>query len=100
MKKGLLVTREIDGGLQTIKIPLPSIVTCDLRLNEPRYATLPNIMKARKKTIEVINAKDLGVDLTPRLKVLSVEEPIKRAGGSKVESVDDLVAKLKANGVI
>ena len=93
----LTVTREVDGGLQTIKLPLPSIITCDLRLNEPRYATLPNIMKARKKTIEVISAKDLlsEAELAPRLKVLSVEEPPKREAGIKVSQCCSQFSKMK-----
>uniref|UniRef100_A0A6U3AIG5 Electron transfer flavoprotein subunit beta n=1 Tax=Lotharella globosa TaxID=91324 RepID=A0A6U3AIG5_9EUKA len=89
------VTREVDGGLSTVEIDLPAVVTCDLRLNEPRYAKLPNIMKARKKPLESMNVDDLGVDVTPRLKVLSVEEPPPRKAGVKVESVEDLVSKLK-----
>jgi electron transfer flavoprotein beta subunit len=89
------VTREIDGGLETVKLTLPAIVTTDLRLNEPRYASLPNIMKARKKPIETIKPADLGVDTTPRLKVLKVEEPPKRVAGVKVGSAAELVAKLR-----
>ena len=89
------VTREVDEGLETIEINLPAIVTCDLRLNEPRYASLPNIMKAKKKSIEQIIAKDLGVDLAHRLQQLKVEEPPKRKGGIKVTSVTELVDKLK-----
>jgi electron transfer flavoprotein beta subunit len=89
------VTREIDGGLETVKLTLPAIVTTDLRLNEPRYASLPNIMKARKKPIETIKPGDLGVDTTPRLKVLKVEEPPKRVAGVKVGSAAELVAKLR-----
>ncbi len=89
------VTREVDGGLETVKITLPAVVTADLRLNEPRYASLPNIMKARKKTIDVIKPADLGVDVTPRLTVLRVEEPAKRQAGAKVASVQELVAKLR-----
>ena len=89
------VTREIDGGLETIAIKLPAIVTTDLRLNEPRYVTLPNIMKAKKKTLEVVKPEDLGVDLAPRLKTLKVQEPPKRKAGVQVKTVDDLVAKLK-----
>ncbi|WP_159351168.1 electron transfer flavoprotein subunit beta/FixA family protein [Roseomonas harenae] len=89
------VTREIDGGLETVKLTLPAIVTTDLRLNEPRYASLPNIMKARKKPIETIKPSDLGVDTTPRLKVLKVEEPPKRVAGVKVGSAAELVAKLR-----
>jgi electron transfer flavoprotein beta subunit len=89
------VTREVDGGLETVGLGLPAIVTADLRLNEPRYASLPNIMKARKKPIETIKPGDLGVDVTPRLTVLKVEEPPKRQAGVKVGSVQELVAKLR-----
>lgn len=91
----LNVTREVDGGLQTIAVNLPAIVTTDLRLNEPRYATLPNIMKAKRKPLEVLNADDLGVDLTPRVELLSVEEPSKREAGEIVADVATLVEKLK-----
>ena len=93
--KALEVTREVDEGLETIEINLPAVVTCDLRLNEPRYASLPNIMKAKKKSIEQIIAKDLGVDLAHRLQQLKVEEPPKRKSGIKVTSVAELVNKLK-----
>ena len=89
------VTREVDEGLETIEINLPAIVTCDLRLNEPRYASLPNIMKAKKKPIEQLIAKDLGVDISNRIQQLKVEEPQKRKGGTKVGSVAELVSKLK-----
>ena len=89
------VTREIDGGLQTLKLNMPAIVTTDLRLNEPRYASLPNIMKAKKKPIEQMNASDLGVDITPKIQQLKVEEPPKRKAGIKVSSVAELVQKLK-----
>jgi electron transfer flavoprotein beta subunit len=89
------VTREVDGGLQTIRVNLPTIITVDLRLNEPRYASLPNIMKARKKPIDEKTAEDYGVDITPRLKVLKTTEPPTRSAGVKVESVQDLVAKLR-----
>ncbi|GAB4522003.1 MAG: electron transfer flavoprotein subunit beta/FixA family protein [Amphiplicatus sp.] len=89
------VTREIDGGLQTISLKLPAVVTTDLRLNEPRYASLPNIMKAKKKPLDVKDPSDYGVDLKPRLEVLKVTEPPKREGGVKVESVAELVDKLK-----
>ncbi|MBX6746688.1 MAG: electron transfer flavoprotein subunit beta/FixA family protein [Acetobacteraceae bacterium] len=89
------VTREVDGGLQTVQLKLPAIVTTDLRLNEPRYASLPNIMKARKKPIETLKPADLGVDVTPRLTVLKVEEPPKRQAGKKVASVAELVDKLR-----
>ena len=91
----LKVTREVDGGLETVALTLPAIVTADLRLNEPRYASLPNIMKARKKPIETIKPTDLDVDVTPRLTVLKVEEPPKRQAGVKVGSVQELVAKLR-----
>ncbi len=89
------VAREVDGGLQTLSIDLPAIVTADLRLNEPRYASLPNIMKAKKKPIDVKAPGDYGVDTAPRLKVLKVAEPPKRQGGAKVESAAELVMKLK-----
>ena len=89
------VTREVDEGLETIEINLPAIVTCDLRLNEPRYASLPNIMKAKKKPIEDLTKEDLGVDLTPRIKQLKVEEPPKREKGIMVKDVAELVQKLK-----
>jgi len=92
---GLKVTREVDGGLETLQLKLPAIVTTDLRLNEPRYASLPNIMKARKKPIETMKPADLGVDVTPRLTVLKVEEPPKRQAGKKVASVQELVDKLR-----
>lgn len=91
----LKVTREIDGGLQTISIKLPAIVTTDLRLNEPRYASLPNIMKAKKKPLDVKDIADFGVDVTPRLQTVKVTEPPKREAGIKVESVAQLVDKLK-----
>ena len=93
--KALEVTREVDEGLEIIEMNLPAVVTCDLRLNEPRYASLPNIMKAKKKSIEQIIAKDLGVDLAHRLQQLKVEEPPKRKSGIKVTSVAELVNKLK-----
>jgi electron transfer flavoprotein beta subunit len=89
------VTREVDGGLETVALTLPAVVTTDLRLNEPRYASLPNIMKARKKPIETLKPADLGVDVTPRLTVLKVEEPPKRQAGRKVASVAELVDKLR-----
>ncbi len=91
----LEVTREIDGGLQTLSIKLPAVVTTDLRLNEPRYASLPNIMKAKKKPLDVISPADLGVDLTPTVEVLSVEPPAEREAGIIVETVEELVDKLK-----
>ena len=89
------VTREIDGGLETVEMKLPAVVTTDLRLNEPRYATLPNIMKAKKKPFDTLKPADLGVDVTPRLTTLKVAEPPKRAGGVKVADVKQLVDKLK-----
>lgn len=89
------VAREVDAGIQEVQVPLPAVITADLRLNEPRYATLPNLMKAKKKPMEVIDASSLGLDLAPRLQVIRVEEPPARAGGKKVESVDELVDKLK-----
>jgi len=93
------VTREVDGGLETVDLKLPAIVTTDLRLNEPRYATLPNIMKAKSKPLAQKTAADYGVDVTPRLKTLKVVEPAKRQAGIKVADVDALVAKLKEMGV-
>ncbi|MDF2637726.1 MAG: electron transfer flavoprotein subunit beta [Novosphingobium lindaniclasticum] len=92
------VTREVDGGLETVKLSLPAIVTTDLRLNEPRYASLPNIMKAKKKPLDVKTAADYGVDIAPRLKTLKVSEPPVRSAGVKVADVDALVAKLKELG--
>ena len=89
------VTREVDGGLETVKLNMPAVVTTDLRLNEPRYVTLPNIMKAKKKTLDNLKPADLGVDVTPRLKTLKVTEPPKRSAGIKVPDVATLVAKLK-----
>jgi electron transfer flavoprotein beta subunit len=89
------VTREVDGGLQTIKVKMPAVVTVDLRLNEPRYASLPNIMKAKKKPLDTKTPGDLGVDVTPRLSVVTTTEPAARAAGVKVGSVDELVLKLK-----
>jgi len=94
------ITREIDGGLQTVEVKLPAVMTTDLRLNEPRYASLPNIMKAKKKPIDEKTPADLGVDITPRLKVLKVSEPPKRGGGVKLSSAGELLDKLKAAGVI
>ena len=91
----LNVTREVDAGLQTITIDLPAIVTTDLRLNEPRYASLPNIMKAKKKTIDQVSVEDLGVDVAPRLETLKVEDPPARQGGRKVADVAELIDKLK-----
>ncbi len=89
------VTREIDGGLETLSLKLPAIITTDLRLNEPRYAKLPDIMKAKKKQLDTMTPDELGVDYTPRLAVVSVKEPEERKGGGKVDSVDELVDKLK-----
>jgi electron transfer flavoprotein beta subunit len=94
------VTREVDGGLETVRLTLPAIVTTDLRLNEPRYASLPNIMKAKSKPLASKTPADYGVDVTPRLKVLRVAEPPVRQAGVKVGSVDELVAKLRALGVV
>jgi electron transfer flavoprotein beta subunit len=94
------VTREVDGGLETVALTLPAVVTTDLRLNEPRYASLPNIMKARKKPIATVKPADLGVDVTPRLTVLKVEEPVKRKAGQKVGSVAELVSKLKTEAKV
>lgn len=93
------ITREIDGGLEELRCKLPVIITTDLRLNEPRYASLPNIMKAKKKPVEKLTAVELGVDLTPRLETIQVTEPLKRVGGGKVANVDELLAKLKEAGV-
>lgn len=89
------VTREVDGGLETVDLKMPAVVTTDLRLNEPRYASLPNIMKAKKKTIDVTNPEELGIDISPRLTVLKVEEPAKRVAGVMVEDVVQLVDKLR-----
>ncbi|MEP9358949.1 electron transfer flavoprotein subunit beta/FixA family protein [Sphingomonas sp. KR3-1] len=97
--QGVQVTREVDGGLETVDLKLPAIVTTDLRLNEPRYATLPNIMKAKSKPVAKKTVADYGVDVTPRLKTLKVVEPAKRSAGIKVGSVDELVEKLKGLGV-
>jgi electron transfer flavoprotein beta subunit len=94
------VTREVDGGLETVELKTPAIVTTDLRLNEPRYASLPNIMKAKSKPMTVKTAAELGVDIAPRLETLKVVEPPKRSAGIKVGSVDELVAKLKGLGVV
>ncbi|KAH0586478.1 hypothetical protein H2248_007710 [Termitomyces sp. 'cryptogamus'] len=98
-KKEALVTREIDGGGEEVRCRLPVIITTDLRLNEPRYASLPNIMKAKKKPVEKFTPEDLGIDYTPRLETLKVTEPPKRVGGSKVANVDELVTKLKEAGI-
>jgi electron transfer flavoprotein beta subunit len=95
-----IVTREVDGGIQTIKVKLPTIITADLRLNEPRYASLPNIMKAKKKPLDEKTAADYGVDVTPRLQIVKTSEPPVRQAGVKVADVDELVAKLKEAGAI
>ena len=89
------VTREVDGGLETVELPLPAVITTDLRLNEPRFATLPNIMKAKKKPVDTLTPEALGVDVTPRLATLKVEEPPKRKAGVMVGSVDELIEKLR-----
>ena len=94
------VTREIDGGLETVALKLPAVVTTDLRLNEPRYASLPNIMKAKSKPVATKTPADYGVDMTPRLTITKVTEPAKRQAGIKVKSVDELVAKLKEMGAV
>jgi electron transfer flavoprotein beta subunit len=94
------VTREVDGGLQTIKVKMPTIVTVDLRLNEPRYASLPNIMKAKKKPLDEKTPADYGVDASPRLAIVSTTEPETRAAGIIVGSVDELVEKLKEAGAV
>ncbi len=94
-EKTLEVTREVDEGLETIEVNIPSIITCDLRLNEPRYASLPNIMKAKKKPLEQIDASELGIDTKPRIEQVKVEEPPKRKAGIKVANVEELVQKLK-----
>lgn len=93
--KRVSVTREIDGGMQTIEVNLPAVLTADLRLNEPRYATLPNIMKARKKVIDTVKIEETGVDVKPRLQILQVADPPSRKGGVVVKSVDELLDKLK-----
>lgn len=98
-QKVVNVTREIDGGLEELRCKLPVIITTDLRLNEPRYASLPNIMKAKKKLVEKLTAAELGIDLTPRLETIKVTEPPKRVGGGKVANVDELLAKLKEAGI-
>jgi electron transfer flavoprotein beta subunit len=98
--KSAQVTREIDGGLETVDVQLPAIVTVDLRMNEPRYASLPNIMKAKQKPLAVRSAADIGVDLSPRVTLLEVVEPPKRQGGGKVASVDELISKLKTEAKV
>ncbi len=97
---GITVKREVDGGMETVALSLPAVITTDLRLNEPRYASLPNIMKARKKPIETLKPADLGVDPTPRLKVLKVVEPAKRKAGVKVADVAELVMKLRTEAKV
>ena len=99
-QKSAKVTREVDGGLETVGVPLPAVVTADLRLNEPRYASLPGIMKARKKELKEIPLAGLGVDTAPRLKVLKMEPPTKRQGGRKVESVQELVQVLHSEAKV
>ena len=94
------VTREVDGGLETISVKLPAVITTDLRLNEPRYVTLPNIMKAKKKPLETLTPETLGVDVAPRLKTLKVQEPPKRSAGKLVKSVQELVEKLKSEAKV
>jgi len=94
------VSREVDGGAETLSLTLPAVVTTDLRLNEPRYVTLPNIMKAKKKPLETIRPEDLGVDVTPRLKTLKVAEPLKRSAGVTVPDVKTLVDKLKTEAKV
>jgi electron transfer flavoprotein beta subunit len=99
-QKSARVTREVDGGLETVALPLPAVVTADLRLNEPRYASLPGIMKARKKEMKEIPIADLGVDVAPRLKILKLETPPKRTGGRKVGSVQELVQALHSEAKV
>lgn len=94
----LEVVREIDGGLETIRVNLPCVISADLRLNEPRYATLPNIMKAKKKKMDKLKPSDLGVDVSPRIEIISVEDPPVREAGATVADVDELVSKLKEKG--
>ncbi|MDZ7893831.1 MAG: electron transfer flavoprotein subunit beta/FixA family protein [Sphingobium sp.] len=96
----LLVKREVDGGLETVRLSMPAVVTADLRLNEPRYASLPNIMKAKSKPLAHMSANDLGVDITPRLRTIRVSEPPARSAGIRVGSVDELVNALRTSGVI
>ena len=95
-----VVTREVDGGLQTVKVQMPAVVTVDLRLNEPRYASLPNIMKAKKKPIDTLTTEELNIDVKPRLTVIKVEEPSTREAGIKVNSVEELVEKLQAEAKV
>lgn len=98
--KTVNIVREVDGGLEKISLTTPAVLSTDLRLNEPRYATLPNIMKAKKKELKKVSVADLGVDITPRVEILSVEEPPQRQGGSTVPDVDTLLEKLKEGGFI
>jgi electron transfer flavoprotein beta subunit len=95
-----VVSREVDGGMETLSISLPAVITTDLRLNEPRYVTLPNIMKAKKKQLDIFKPEDLGVNVSPRLKTLKVSEPPKRSAGIKVPDVATLVAKLKTEAKV
>ena len=99
-QKKAIVSREVDGGMETLSINLPAVITTDLRLNEPRYVTLPNIMKAKKKQLDIFKPEDLGVDVSPRLKTLKVSEPPKRSAGIKVPDVATLVAKLKTEAKV
>jgi electron transfer flavoprotein beta subunit len=99
-QKKAIVSREVDGGMETLSISLPAVITTDLRLNEPRYVTLPNIMKAKKKQLDIFKPEDLGVDVSPRLKTLKVMEPPKRSAGIKVPDVATLVAKLKTEAKV
>lgn len=99
-KKSMEAVREIDGGSETVSVPLPAVVTTDLRLNEPRYATLPNIMKAKKKPVQKFTLQELGVDITRRHQILKVVEPPSRTGGAKVGSVDELLQKLKTEAKV
>ena len=94
------MTREVDAGLERVVLKTPAVVTCDLRLNEPRYASLPNIMKAKRKPIDHLTPDDLGVDVTPRLRTLRVEEPAKRQAGVKVASVEELIDKLRGEAKV
>jgi electron transfer flavoprotein beta subunit len=91
----LTVSREVDSGIENVNVPLPAVVTTDLRLNEPRFASLPNLMKAKKKTLEIVDLDSLGVDVSPRVRVVSVEDPPVRKGGKKVANVDELISALR-----
>ena len=97
---GLKVTREVDGGMEILNLKLPAVITTDLRLNEPRFASLPNIMKAKKKPMDIVTPEDLGVDITPHVTVLEVVEPAKREAGVRVESVQELVEKLRSEAKV